>query len=153
MDEGLQGRNMTIIQQNLPFEVIAPPRSASGELSGAQDDLARLSVLLADAFGELLTSFSGVRSVARKAGSVPEIDQFTNRAIAALQRVDLASQLIGFTQDRLAQARESLKIRPQVPQTTLTNAVWAAGIATCADLAGTAPAEQNALSAGTIELF
>ena len=89
----------------------------------------------------------------RKTGNAPELDQFTNRAIAALQSEDLASQLIGVTQKRLALARESLKIGPQMPRIALTNAVWAAGIATCADLAGPAPVQQEAMRTGTIELF
>ena len=144
---------MPNIQQNMPFEPIPPPRSASGELSGAQDDLARLSTLLNHAFDELLTSFSGMQSVARKAGKALEIDQFASRAIAALQSEDLACQLIGFTQKRLSLARESLTFRPQVPQTTTRNAVWAAGIATCADLAGTAPVQQHLINPGTVELF
>jgi hypothetical protein len=139
--------------QDLPFESVSPPLSAIDELSGAQDDLARLSALLKAAFGELLTSFSAIQSVARKTGSSPEMDRFTSRAITALQSEDLASQLIGHTRKRLALAEKSLKIRPQMPQIAATSPVWAAGIAPGPDRAGAAPVQQAAMSAGTIELF
>ena len=75
---------MTSIQKIMPFENASPPLSAIGELNNAQDDLARLSAFLSDAFGELLNSFSAAQSAAHDNGSVPEIDRIACRAITAL---------------------------------------------------------------------
>jgi len=135
------------------LETVLPALSAIDDLNGAQDDLVRLAALLDDAFGELLRSFRAVQLAARSEAGASEIDRLARRAIVALQCEDLASQLIGHTRKRLTAARESLKILPQVPQIALTNMVWAAGIATVGEFSSTAPVQQDAMAAGTIELF
>lgn len=138
-------------------QAVAPgPSSVADELEGARDDLARLSTLLNEAFAELLASFSAIQVTAQTAGS-SAFDQHTMRAVIALQCEDMASQLITFTQKRLESARGVLKNLPEMPQTVLTNAVWAAGLATCADLPeGTragVPVRQDDMDAGSIDLF
>ena len=145
----------------LPVQT-ASPRSATiaDELDGARDDLARLSSLLNDAFAELLASFSAIQAAAQSGAANADIDQHTMRAVTALQCEDMASQLITFTQKRLESARGVLKNLPDMPQIPLTTAVWAAGLAACADLpggdetakAGT-PVQQQSMGAGEIDLF
>jgi hypothetical protein len=138
---------------DLPTKQASPQFLAASELAGAQNDLTRLSALLNDAFHELLTSFNSVQTVVQRGGNLAEIEQFAGRAIHALQCEDLSSQLIDFTQRRLSIVQESLKIAADVPQIAMTNAVWAAGIAACADLAAAGPVQQDAMGAGTIDLF
>jgi hypothetical protein len=143
LDDDFQRRQTIMIQQNLPWESNLPPPSIINELSGAQDQLAQLSVLLRDAYRELLNSFSAVQVVARETGSVPEIDQFVGHAVAALHYEDRASQLIGLTLSRLTLARDSLKNLARVPKMDRTKAELAAGIATCAGLTGAAPPQHR----------
>lgn len=130
---------MTTTQQNPIQEGASPVLVAITELSVAQDDLARLSDLLNDAFDELLNSFSRAQSIARKAGDAVEMDQYANRAITAMQCEDLASKLIGFTQKRIGLARESLKRQSLGPQMGPANPVWAAGFTSGVNLLGNTP--------------
>jgi hypothetical protein len=136
------------------------------ELEGARDDLARLSALLNEAFAELLASFSAIQAAAQNGSGNAAIDQHTMRAVTALQCEDMASQLITFTQKRLESARGVLKNLPEMPQTALTDAVWAAGLAACSDLPAatrggshrggshaSAPVRQDGMGAGDIDLF
>jgi hypothetical protein len=127
--------------------------AAIGQLSGAQDDLTRLSALLNDAFNELLTSFRVVQLVAVNGGNMLEIERSANRAITALQCGDLADQLIGFTQKRLVFVRESLKIERQMPQTVVTQATRYVPTPAAAETGELGPVRQNAAEAGTIEQF
>ena len=147
---------MTHTQTNLLAEKTLPPMSAVNELWSAQDDLARLSGLLHDAFGELLNCFISVQSVARMAGSLPEIDRVTSRAIAALQCEDMASQLIGFTQLRLSRARESLNTSSEISRTAITKTAWPIGVnagVASAHALPMPPVQQDAMCAGTVEFF
>lgn len=127
--------------------------SAANELWGAQDDLTRLSGLLRDAFGELLNCFIAVQAAARTAGSLAEMDRVTGRAISALQCQDLASQLIGFTQQRLSRASEALKSTPEISHTPMTVPVWLAGTSAGGESVSVPPVQQDAMRAGTIEFF
>jgi hypothetical protein len=145
----------------VPEAALAPGDSASSrlaeELEHARDDLARLAMLLNDAFAELLASFSAIQAAAQSGQGHPAIDQHTMRAVTALQCEDMASQLITFTQKRLESARGVLKNLPEMPQTPLSNAVWAAGLEACAELPGStanaAPVRQDGMGAGDIDLF
>lgn len=139
----------------------AGPSAVADELASARDDLARLSNLLNEAFAELLASFSAIQAAAD--GSGADIGRHTLRAVTALQCEDMASQLITYTQKRLESARSVLKNLPEMPQTPLRNAVWAAGLTACADLpvasdmpptmAPSAPVRQDSMGAGDIDLF
>jgi len=144
---------MTMTHKTAHLEIVPLALSAITDLRGAQDDLVRLAALLDDAFGELLRSFRAVQLAARSEADASEIERIATRAIVALQCEDMASQLIDHTRKRLAAAGESLKILPHVPQIALTNMVWAAGIATVGEFSSTAPVQQDAIAAGTIELF
>ena len=140
-------------QQGQPVESIPAPISAIRELGSAHDDLARLLALLNEAFDELLTSFTAVQSAAVSGGNAADMERFANRAITALQCGDLASQLIGFTQQRLTIVGESLKILSQLPHIALTNAASVAGNGASVGVAMAAPVQQDAMRAGTIDLF
>jgi hypothetical protein len=143
----------------MPTEFNKPSSSSvADELKGARDDLARLSVLLNNAFAELLSSFSAIQAAAQSGVARAAIDQHSMRAVTALQCEDMASQLITFTQKRLESAREALKNLPEMPQIRLTDVVWAAGLAACADLTSSAiappgPVRQDSMGAGDIDLF
>jgi hypothetical protein len=143
---------MLMPQQNESVEN-APTANAVRELSIAHDDLTRLSALLKHAFDELLTSFSALHAATASGGSEEDIEHFTARAITALQCDDLANQLIGFTQQRLAFISESLKINSQMPQIVVTNAASDAGNAASITQTMAAPVQQDAMHAGTIDLF
>jgi hypothetical protein len=140
-------------EQTPPAESDLPSPSAMSELDSARDDLTRLSALLRHAFSELLASFGEVQSLARETGSLPELEQFAGRAITALQCEDMATQLIAHTQKRLSLAQDSLKNSAQMPQMRLTSAAWSDGGAPSADPAGVGPVQQDAIHAGSIELF
>ena len=96
--------------QGLRNQGVSTLLSAIGELGYADDELARLSALLNEAFNELQTSVSVVRLVAANRRDVVEIERSANRAITALQRAKDARQLIGATQKRLDAVRDSLSI-------------------------------------------
>ena len=102
--------------QGLRNQGVSTLLSAIGELGYADDELARLSALLNEAFNELQTSVSVVRLVAANRRDVVEIERSANRAITALQRAKDARQLIGATQQRLDAIRESLSIASRAPQ-------------------------------------
>ncbi|MEQ1515480.1 MAG: hypothetical protein ABL931_03220 [Usitatibacteraceae bacterium] len=139
--------------QLFPPDTDPSPHTAMHELRGAHDDLSRLSVLLNEAFGELLNSFSVVHLVASNGGDIAEIERSANRAITALQCGDMASQLIGFTQKRLTFVRETLKNEPQLPQIAMTNSAQGSGFSAGADMPRAGPVQQDAASPGTIDLF
>ena len=102
--------------QGLRNQGVSTLLSAIGELGYADDELARLSALLNEAFNELQTSVSVVRLAAANRGDVVEIERSANRAITALQRAKDARQLIGATQQRLDVIRDSLSIASRAPQ-------------------------------------
>jgi len=138
---------------SMPAALVPSALSAISALDDAQDDLVRLCALLDDAFGELLRSFSAVQLAAQSEAGASEINRIAGHAIVALQCEDMASQLISHTRKRLVAARESLKILAQMPQIAVTDSIWATGIATLGDLPLTAPVQQDAIAAGTAELF
>jgi len=137
----------------MPAALVPSALSAIRALDDAQDDLVRLCALLDDAFGELLRSFSAVQLAAQSEAGASEINRLAGHAIVALQCEDMASQLISHTRKRLVAARESLKILSQMPQIAVTDSIWSAGITDLGDLPLTAPVQQDAIAAGTTELF
>jgi len=144
---------MTTNEESLSDSGLPPLHPAIHELDIARGDLTRLSVLLSEAFGELLNSFGGVRAIALAHGNMTELDSLAGRAIIALQCEDLAGQMIGFTQKRLTLARESLKNCSPMPQTCLTNVAWPIALASAGGLVPVSPVQQHAMHAGSIELF
>ena len=119
--------------QGLRNQGVSTLLSAIGELGYADDELARLSALLNEAFNELQTSVSVVRLVAANRRDVVEIERSANRAITALQRAKDARQLIGATQQRLDAVRDSLSIASRVPQTIANDAAAGTGISHVAE--------------------
>ena len=144
---------MDMTEHDLLLDASPTYDKALAELRDAQDDLARLSDLLAHAFEELVHSFHAIQPAPGAEGPPPDLERFTGRAIVALQCEDMAGQLITHASARIGKALDALRIHAPLPTTGLPGAVWAAGIATCADAVATGPVQQTAMHPGTVEFF
>lgn len=134
------------MQTNL--QTVANSWALEKELDGAHADLARLANLLTHAFEELLASFNEIQ--ATTAGNAnTAIHPHVLRAVTALQCEDMASQLIGHTCKRLDSARGALKHMVPLPQQAQSSAPGDDEGVQCT----IAPVHQEAVDAGTVELF
>jgi chromosome segregation ATPase len=119
-------------------------RDAAQECAAIEEDLERLKMLVNDAAGRLLGSFNEFVTLERHAVRNREererIESAIGTAVTALQFQDMATQLTGHAQRRLAALEASLR--------TLYETTSAAGL-----LDHPQPVRQAEMSAGSIDLF
>jgi hypothetical protein len=119
--------------------------TAARECAAIASDLARLNSLIADAGDRLLASFTQIIEIAPTLGAQPHDRERLNGAIAqamtALQFQDMCTQLTQHAQRRLVQLEQALSTLAEEADDPLV------------DLARMQPVRQEAMGAGSIELF
>lgn len=119
--------------------------TAARECAAIASDLARLNSLIADAGDRLLASFTQIIEIAPTLGAQPQDRERLNGAIAqamtALQFQDMCTQLTQHAQRRLVQLEQALSTLAEEADDPLV------------DLARMQPVRQEAMGAGSIELF
>jgi chromosome segregation ATPase len=119
-------------------------RSAAQECAAIEADLERLKTLFADAAERLMSSFNQFteleQGISRSKAERERIAAAIGSAVIALQFQDMASQLTGHAQRRLAALQECLHAIAHDQQ----------GVTFAAP---PQPVRQSAMSAGSVDLF
>lgn len=132
--------------QNVTREPSLPDdgRNAAQECAAIEADLERLKTLVNDAAGRLLGSFNEFVALedaaCRNSEQRQRIESAIGTAVTALQFQDMATQLTGHAQRRLAALETCLR--------TLYGGGASGGL-----LEGAQPVRQSEMSAGSVDLF
>ncbi len=146
MHDSLMLGTETTMTQNVTREPSLPDdgRNAAQECAAIEADLERLKTLVNDAAGRLLGSFNEFVALEQQASRNSEqrqrIESAIGTAVTALQFQDMATQLTGHAQRRLAALESCLR------------AMYGEGTGG-ALLENAQPVRQSEMSAGSIDLF